>query len=217
MRYERGSGRTILVGGAGDPAVLNHTWSVATQAAPPLAPQGLTATAGSGRVDLVWHAPLSDGLSPIIGYSVYRGPNAQDVTILAQLGGVLSYTDTGVSDGVPYFYRVSAINAMGEGPLSAPADATPDGQPPVTTATLFGSPGRAGSFISGAVTVTLQATDDHSGVADTSVRMDGGSWRTYNESLSVTADGIHSVAFFARDAVGNTDPTQTVRAAIDTV
>ena len=217
MEYDRGSGRTILVGGQGDPDVLNDTWSLTTQTAPPLAPQGLTAPAGSGRVDLVWHAPLSDGLSPITGYSVYRGPNAQEVTILAQLGGVLSYTDTGVSNGVPYFYRVSAINAMGEGPLSAPADATPDGQPPVTTATLFGTPGRDGWFISGAVTVTLQATDDHSGVADTSVRMDGGSWRTYTESFSVTSDGIHSVDFFSRDAVGNTEPTQTVRAAIDTV
>src|SRR5207247_3861375 len=94
-------------------------------ATPPDAPQGLTATAGDGTVDLAWSAPGSDGGSPITNYKIYRGGSSNGETLLDTIGDVLSYTDTSVTNGNTYYYKVSAVNSVNEGPLSNEASATP--------------------------------------------------------------------------------------------
>ncbi len=88
--------------------------------APP-APTGLTATPGSGKVTLAWNAAAGAA-----NYNVKRsvtsgGPYA----IIA--GGVAStsYTNTGLTNGVTYYYVVSATNLGGEGPNSSQAGARP--------------------------------------------------------------------------------------------
>ena len=56
-------------------------------------------------------------------------PNVMNVhvsggeTFLVQLGNVLTYTDSGLTRGQTYYYKVSAVNAKGEGPLSNEASA----------------------------------------------------------------------------------------------
>jgi hypothetical protein len=45
--------------------------------------------------------------------------------VLAHLGSSLSYLDENVSNGQDYYYAVSATNAVGEGPASSIAVATP--------------------------------------------------------------------------------------------
>ena len=94
-------------------------------ATPPDPPQGLTATAGDGTVDLAWSAPGSDGGSPITNYKIYRGGSSNGETLLDTIGDVLSYTDTSVTNGNTYYYKVSAVNSVNEGPLSNEASATP--------------------------------------------------------------------------------------------
>src|SRR5205823_3205052 len=94
-------------------------------ATPPTPPQGLTATAGDGTVDLAWSAPGSDGGSPITNYKIYRGGSSNGETLLDTIGDVLSYTDTSVTNGNTYYYKVSAVNSVNEGPLSNEASATP--------------------------------------------------------------------------------------------
>ena len=91
----------------------------------PSAPRSLEAKAGNGRVVLTWQAPVSDGGSPITGYSVYRGTVSGGETLLAVLGNVLTYTDTAVTNEQKYYYEVSASNSYGEGPKSIEASATP--------------------------------------------------------------------------------------------
>ncbi|MCJ2670392.1 MAG: fibronectin type III domain-containing protein, partial [Candidatus Thermoplasmatota archaeon] len=44
-------------------------------------------------------------------------------------GTVLTYTDTGLSNGQTYYYQVSAVNEVSEGPKSNEANATPAGLP----------------------------------------------------------------------------------------
>src|SRR6266480_3319675 len=102
-------------------------------AGPPTAPQGLGATAGDATVTLTWSAPSSNGGSPITNYKIYRGTSSNGETLKATIGNVLTYTDTSVTNGVTYYYQVSAVNAAGEGPRSNEASATPSAPPPPPT------------------------------------------------------------------------------------
>src|SRR5207253_2086905 len=99
-------------------------------ATPPGAPQGLVATAGDATVTLTWSAPSSNGGSPITNYRIYRGTSSNGETLKATIGNVLTYTDTTVTNGVTYYYQVTAVNEAGEGPRSNEASATPSPPPP---------------------------------------------------------------------------------------
>jgi immune inhibitor InhA-like protein len=74
---------------------------------------------------------------------VYRGTASGGETLLTSggcsgLGAVLSCTDTGLTNGQTYYYKVSAVNSIGEGAQSNEATATPSG---CTAAQLLGNPG----------------------------------------------------------------------------
>jgi titin len=105
--------------GAYSDAASAATWS------PPGAPQTLTAEAQVEAVHLAWIAPLSNGGTNVTGYTVYRGLQAGNETYLASLGNVLFYQDTTVHGGSRYYYRVSAVNAVGEGIASLGVSARP--------------------------------------------------------------------------------------------
>ena len=87
-------------------------------AAAPAAPALSGASGGTGSVALQWSAPVSDGGSAITGYNIYRGTASGGETLLTQVGNVTSYTDTSVTNGATYYYKVSAVNGVGESALS---------------------------------------------------------------------------------------------------
>jgi fibronectin type 3 domain-containing protein len=91
----------------------------------PSEPRDLVATAGNATVTLIWQAPEDDGGWAITSYNIYRTTVAGAETILATVGNVLTYTDSSVTNGVTYYYRVSAVNAVGEGPLGEAEGAMP--------------------------------------------------------------------------------------------
>jgi photosystem II stability/assembly factor-like uncharacterized protein len=82
-----------------------------------------------------------------------------------------------------------------------------DTVPPETNCTLAGTL-EGGVYISN-VTVTLSATDDSSGVATTTYKLDAGQWITYNEPFVVTADGSHLLHFYSIDNAGNSELEKT--------
>lgn len=98
---------------------------VITSVSPPSAPQNLQAIASDSYINLTWDQPISKGSSPIINYTIYRGTTAAGETFLAKIGNVTSYNDTTVTNGVTYFYTVSANNSVGEGERSNEINATP--------------------------------------------------------------------------------------------
>jgi len=51
--------------------------------------------------------------------------------LLTTVGNVNTYTDTGLTNGVRYYYRVAAVNHVGEGPKSNEASASPTAGPSV--------------------------------------------------------------------------------------
>jgi fibronectin type 3 domain-containing protein len=101
--------------------------SATPQATVPSAPTGLVASAGNGQVMLSWTVPNSDGGSPITGYNVYRGTSAggEGSTPVATNVVSSSFTDTGLTNGTTYYYKVAAVNAVGTSPQSGEASATP--------------------------------------------------------------------------------------------
>jgi len=58
----------------------------------------------------------SDGGSAITNYKVCRGTAPGGESYLTAMGIGLTYTDTGLTNGVTYYYQVTAVNAVGEGP-----------------------------------------------------------------------------------------------------
>ncbi|MHB8606240.1 MAG: PKD domain-containing protein, partial [Thermoplasmatota archaeon] len=98
----------------------------ATTAGVPYPPSGLAATAGNAQVSLAWSAPANTGGSAITNYQIYRGTSAGGETSYSQTGGAnTSYVDTKATNGQIYYYKVSAVNSVGEGALSNEASATP--------------------------------------------------------------------------------------------
>lgn len=106
------------VNSAGSSAVSNE--ASASPQGPPPAPIGLTATATSGQVALSW-ATVSQASS----YKIYRATTSGGQTLPLASSATNSYTDTTVTNGTRYYYKVSAVNDSGEGALSAEVSAIP--------------------------------------------------------------------------------------------
>jgi chitodextrinase len=97
---------------------------------PPAAPDGLTAVASTGRVDLQWQ-PATDDIA-VTGYELFRNG-----TLLAAVGAVTSYADTAVTPNTTYSYEVRALDAAGNrSPPSLPASATTPAAPETQTLTF---------------------------------------------------------------------------------
>jgi fibronectin type 3 domain-containing protein len=92
-----------------------------TLSAPPAAPTGLTATLGQNQVTLNWTAPPAATSYTVKRSTTSGGP----YTTVAESVTDATYTDTGLSNGVTYYYVVSAANINGSGPDSAEVSATP--------------------------------------------------------------------------------------------
>ncbi len=94
------------------------------------APSGLTATTGNTQVSLSWTA--STGAA---SYNVYRGTTSggESATPIATGVTTTSYTNTGLSNSITYYFKVAAVNASGTSPLSSEASATAVGAPPAPT------------------------------------------------------------------------------------
>jgi hypothetical protein len=92
----------------------------------PSAPQNLQASGSQSQVSLTWQqATLSSGGTPITNYKIYRSLASSSETLYATVGNVLSYNDMAVTNGQTYYYKVSAVNAVGESKQSNEASASP--------------------------------------------------------------------------------------------
>ncbi|MFO7792891.1 MAG: PQQ-binding-like beta-propeller repeat protein [Candidatus Saliniplasma sp.] len=92
----------------------------------PSAPQDLQTTADVGKVSLSWNIPDEDGGSAIIEYKIYRGTSNGNLSYHASVdANITSFNDTDLSAEQTYYYRISAVNEVGEGNFTEEIDAKP--------------------------------------------------------------------------------------------
>jgi fibronectin type 3 domain-containing protein len=107
---------------------------------PPAAPRNLDATPGDATVKLRWSASTA-----AVSYNVYRGTasNGQATVPVAVNLKVTEFTNTGLTNGTKYFYKVKAVNPAGLSPFSNEDSATPVGTAPAAPSELDATPGNA--------------------------------------------------------------------------
>ena len=98
---------------------------ISTVPDPPASLSAFPASATS--ISLSWNPPQNTGGSVIIGYKIeYKSSsNAYSVLVANTASPATSYTQTGLTAGTTYTYRVSAINCIGIGNPSNEAYAVP--------------------------------------------------------------------------------------------
>jgi len=117
------SGQIVVAlsqGSADNPSIAGI--EIVSPSTAPAAPTGLTASAGNAQVSLSWTA--SSGATT---YSVFRGTSAGGESATALVTGLTgtTYTNTGLTNGTTYYYKVAAVNASGTSAQSNEASATP--------------------------------------------------------------------------------------------
>lgn len=119
------------------------TTTPVTPTAPAMAPgspRNIIVVAGTNSATVSWDAPLSNGGSPITGYTVTPSVG-NPVTV----GNVLTATLTGLAGGTSVTFTVVAINAVGGSPnppVSTPVTPTaPGAGPPSSVLGVTGIPG----------------------------------------------------------------------------
>lgn len=104
-------------GGSFTNAVFATTFDV------PSAPTNLNAVKGTnpGEVILSWQAPSQNGGTSVTSYKVYRSDSPTGTFQHVGTSTSTSKTDSGLANSATVYYRVSAINAVGESAQSATA------------------------------------------------------------------------------------------------
>ncbi|HEU4752174.1 MAG TPA: fibronectin type III domain-containing protein, partial [Armatimonadota bacterium] len=156
-----------------------------TSPAPPSAPSGLSASAVSfSQVDLSW----TDGSNDENAFILERKTGAGAFTVIATLGAnVASYSDSGLSGGTAYVYRVKARNAGGDSGYSNEAPVTTPAGPP-------SAPGGLTATAASQTTINLAWTDNSG--SETGFKIErkttaGGTWaqiQTVGADVTTYAD-----------------------------
>ncbi len=166
----------------------------------PTVPAALAASAVSAsQINLTWSAS-SDNVG-VVGYYIYRNGS------FVRTAGTTSYSDTGLSTGITYTYRVAAYDAAGNASAqSSPASATTLGGADTQAPTV--PSGLAASAVSASqINLTWNASTDNVGVVGYRIYRNGSlaataSGTSYSDTgLSASTTYTYNVA--AYDAAGN--------------
>jgi cellulose 1,4-beta-cellobiosidase len=114
--------RVTALNAVGESARSIEVSATPSVGSPPPVPTGASATAGDRQATVRWSS--STGAA---SYNLYRGISAGGQGTSPYRTGLTSttFTDTGLTNGTTYFYRITALNAAGESARSAEISARP--------------------------------------------------------------------------------------------
>lgn len=140
------------------------------------------------------------------------------------VGNTFVYNDIPVSTGTPVSFGVSdnsqdnqiqVNNQPQDDSAQLTGDEAEDLAPPVTTANVSGKAGQNGWY-AGDVSVSLNTTDDNSGVLFTKFKLDSdANFQIYQNPIAITSEGSHTVYYYAVDKAGNNENLRTLQVNID--
>lgn len=95
----------------------------------PGVPGNVTAALGYQKIIVNWNAPTDTGGTTITNYNIYRGLSAESTSLIASDVSETTYDDEEDDDypldvDTAYYYQVSAVNSVGEGPKSTAVSET---------------------------------------------------------------------------------------------
>lgn len=143
------------------------------------------------------------------GYNVYEIIDGEPVLLTEKLNN-LSYTVSDLSYRNHEYFVTSYSNSFGgsEPSNTVLAKLIIDTEAPVTKVEALAGWTNQNQII------TLSATDNETGVANTFYSLNGGEY-TAGTSVSVDKEGVNKVSFYSVDKVGNTEAAQSIEVKID--
>ena len=144
----------------------------------PAAPTSPSATGGNAQVSLSWTA--STGAT---SYNVYRSTTSggEGTTAIASGITTTTYTNTGLTNGAKYYYKIAAVNLAGTSAQSTEVSATP-------AAPVEGPYGGTPAAIPGTVYADAYDTGGANlGYYVTSVNGTDNTWRTTGDGVDLEA------------------------------
>ncbi len=173
--------------------------SIRIVASAPDAPTGVVAAAGDASAAVSWLPPVKNGGAAISGYTVtaHDVTTSSDATLVTGPG--TSALVTGLTNGDPYTFTVTASNSAGPGPPSTPSAAvTPQaGSAPPAAGT--------GNAPPGGTVVTGGGTSGASPLGASVTTPTGGTVSIVTAPASATAPGGYS--FFGQGVVVTAPPS----------
>jgi len=169
----------------------------------PSSPVMQSAVAGNAQATVDFGAPVFDGGSPITSYTVTSAPGG-----ITAVGTASPITVTGLTNGQAYTFTVTATNAIGTSPPSAPSNAvTPATVPDAPTAVT----GMAGNK-QATVTFTAPAFDGGSPILSYTATSSPDGKTATGASTTLTVNGltngqVYTFTVTATNAVGTGPPS----------
>ena len=154
----------------------------------PAAPQSVTAKAGNTSAVVTWQPPLDNGGSAVSSYLVHVNPSGPVCNVVG-----LVATCTGLQNGTPYVFSVSALNSFGEGASASANAVTATGSPSPPQHLVY----KAGSGHTPIVSWSAPASNGGAPITSYLVRWStnhGKSWTAWKSTSSTTMSFGHAYA-----------------------
>ncbi len=102
----------------------------------PTRPRPCSRYAGDQQVEVSWDAPAADGGSAISSYTATSSPDGLTCTTTG-----VDCTVTGLTNGTPYTFTVTATNGIGSGPAGGPSNTVTPSTVPDAPTSVSATPG----------------------------------------------------------------------------